>query len=150
MNSRSKTLLRIYIALVFTFLLPFYSMACRCVPISLESSYTASSHVALVKVLKIEFDSKDVTKLVLTARVIEQLKGKKTTKYKADATFYEEPTIDGLTGRYGCSLNINAGSTWLIFASSSERIPFFHYCSNSTDNNKLITENLAKIRSGFN
>ena len=149
MNTKSKTSLRIYITLVFTFLSPFYSIACRCVPISLESSYTASSHVALVQVLKIEFDSKDVSRLLLTVRVKEQLKGTKVTKYKTDATYFKEPTKEGLTGRYGCSLEIHVGTTWLLFASSNEKVPFFHYCSKSTDDNKLITERLASVRAGF-
>lgn len=145
----SKTGLRILCTLALAFLLPFYSIACRCVPVSLESSYAASSHVALVQVLKVEFDSKDVSKLLLTVRVINQLKGTKVTKYKTDATYFKEPTKDGVTGRYGCSLGIHVGTTWLLFASSNEKVPFFHYCSKSTDDNKLITERLTSIRTGF-
>lgn len=120
--------------------------ACSCITKSLEKNYQESSQVAVVKVVKINYDPNNDALLILNVETINQLKGKKSTKYKTDALFYKNPTKAGITGKYDCVFDIKVGSTWILFASKNDGLPYFQYCSYSTDNKQRISKIIAEIK----
>lgn len=120
--------------------------ACSCITKSLEKNYKESSQVAVVKVIKINYDPKNDALLLLNVETINQIKGKKSTKYKTDAIIYKNPTKEGIIGRYDCVFDIKVGSTWILFASQKDGLPYFDYCSQSTDNKQRISKIIAEIK----
>lgn len=119
--------------------------ACRCFYPSLAASYYASSHVTLVKILKIENDKVDYKNSKIEVEVLDQIKGSQKTTYYTDALPYTDPT-NGNRVYSSCDFDIKQGSTWLIFANENQKSPFFHYCSNSTQNEDVISKNLNIIK----
>lgn len=132
--------------LIGLILLAQVCVACSCITKSLENKYKESSRVAVVKVIKINYDPKNDALLLLKVETINQLKGKKSTKYKTDAIIYKNTTKDGVTGRYDCVFDIKVGSTWILFASQKDGLPYFDYCSQSTDNKQRISKIIAEIK----